>query len=138
MITASQIKYFATRFEKTDLVILSFLVKGLCVLAVPVTRNFWGLGVVMLVFGLANGIISPTQKSLLTQSAPGELRGGIVSADRLLQSLSKTVSPPIAGLILTLSNLETVFLALAAIVLVWVSGAWLLRMRGYLKAAPIH
>jgi sugar phosphate permease len=89
----------------------------------------------MFCFGLADGVISPVQKSLLTQSAPGGLRGGVVSVDRVLQSICKTVSPLIAGLILAASNVETVFLILGAIALVWVLGVLILQMRGYLRPA---
>jgi len=89
----------------------------------------------MLVFGLANGVISPTHKSLLTQSAPGKLRGGVVSADRVIQNISKTVSPPIAGLVFGLSNVQGVFLVLAAVALVWVLSVLVLQMQGRLQIA---
>ena len=138
MVTASQIRPIVARFERVNLVLLSFCVQGLCLLAIPAARSFWGLGLLLFFFGLANGIISPTQKSLLTQSAPGELRGGVVSADRVLQTISKTISPPIAGLILALSSVEAVFVTLGAIVLMWVLGTLLLQMRGYLKTAQAH
>jgi len=132
MVTASQMRSMVMRWERMTLVIVSFFMQGLCLLVIPVTRGFWGLGVLLVFFGLANGVISPIQKSLLTQSAPGELRGGVVSADRVLQTVSKTVSPPIAGLILTLSNVEAVFIALGVITLIWVFGALVLQMRGRL------
>jgi hypothetical protein len=49
------------------------------------------------------------QKSLLTQNAPTELRGGIVSFDRLIQQVSKTTSTSIVGLLLVSANLSTIF-----------------------------
>ena len=86
--------------------------------------------------GLANGVISPMQKSLLTQSAPGKLRGGMVSADRILMNISKTISPLFAGLVLGLSNVEGVFRTLGAIALIWVVSVVVLLMRGYLRPPP--
>jgi hypothetical protein len=49
------------------------------------------------------------QKSLLTQNAPAELRGGIVSFDRLIQQVSKTTSTSIVGLLLVSTELPTIF-----------------------------
>jgi hypothetical protein len=49
------------------------------------------------------------QKSLLTQNAPAELRGGIVSFDRLIQQVSKTTSTSIVGVLLISANLPTIF-----------------------------
>lgn len=138
MITASQVGTLVLRYKRVNLVVLAFFIQALCLLVTPVASNIWWLGAVMLIFGLANGVISPTQKSLLTQSAPGKLRGGVVSADRVLQNISKTISPPIAGLILVLSNVEVVFRTLSAIALVWVVGMLVLQIRGYLQPAQIH
>jgi hypothetical protein len=48
-------------------------------------------------------------ESLLTQNAPAELRGGIVSVDRLIQQVSKTVSTTVVGLLLVATELSTIF-----------------------------
>lgn len=135
MVTASQMRPLVMHYERVNLVILSFFIQGLCLIAISPLRSFWWLVAIMFIFGLADGVMSPTQKSLLTQSAPGELRGGVVSVDRVLQSVFKTISPLIAGLILTFSNVEMVFLTLGTIALVWVLGVLILQMRGYLQPA---
>jgi len=49
------------------------------------------------------------QKSLLTQNAPAELRGGIISFDRLIQQVSKTLSTTVVGLLLVATNIPTIF-----------------------------
>lgn len=67
------------------------------------------VGLSLFFYGLANGVISPMQKSLLTQNAPAELRGGIVSFDRLIQQVSKTASTSIVGLMLVAMTLPTIF-----------------------------
>ena len=69
----------------------------------------WLVGAALFFYGLANGVISPMQKSLLTQNAPAELRGGIVSCDRLIQQVSKTTSTSIVGLMLVSAELPTIF-----------------------------
>src|SRR5215510_1414527 len=86
-----------------------FLISGLAVMAVPFISGLWLTGAALFFYGLANGVISPMQKSLLTQNAPVELRGGIVSFDRLIQQVSKTTSTSIVGLLLVSANLSTIF-----------------------------
>jgi sugar phosphate permease len=67
------------------------------------------VGGALFFYGLANGVISPMQKSLLTQNAPAELRGGVVSVDRLIQQVSKTSATSIVGLLLVAVELPVIF-----------------------------
>ncbi len=135
LITSSQLGDLALRFEKLRLVILAFFVQGICLLATPAASGIWWLGIIMFVFGLANGLISPLHKSLLTQSAPGKLRGGVVSTDRIMENICQTFSPVIAGLILALSNVEMVFSVLGVVSLIWVVTVLVLQTQGYLVPA---
>ena len=88
---------------------LPFVISGAAVALVPTVPGLWLVGGALFFYGLANGVISPMQKSLLTQNAPAELRGGIVSFDRLIQQVSKTTSTSIVGLLLVSANLSTIF-----------------------------
>jgi len=109
MLTSSQAGRLAAGRDKANLLFLAFIVSGASVVAVPFIPNVWLVGVALLFYGLANGVISPMQKSLLTQNAPAELRGGIVSFDRLIQQFSKTTSTSIVGLMLVSATLPTIF-----------------------------
>jgi predicted MFS family arabinose efflux permease len=109
MITSSQAGRLAAGRDKTHLLFVSFLISGLAVIAVPFIPGVWLTGGALFFYGLANGVISPMQKSLLTQNAPVELRGGIVSFDRLIQQVSKTTSTSVVGLMLVSSSLSTIF-----------------------------
>ncbi|MGN6720397.1 MAG: MFS transporter [Candidatus Binatia bacterium] len=109
MITSSQAGRIAAGRDKANILFLSFVVSGAAVSAVPVIHGAWLVGCALFFYGLANGVISPMQKSLLTQNAPAELRGGIVSFDRLIQQVSKTTSTSIVGLLLVSAELPTIF-----------------------------
>lgn len=63
-------------------------------------------------FGLCNGIISPLQKSLLTQRTEPSLRGAVVSADRVIQQIGKAVAPLLMGLLLLVAPFEWIFWSL--------------------------
>ena len=109
MITSSQAGRIAAGRDKANILFLAFVISGASVLAVPFVGNIWLIGGALFFYGLANGVISPMQKSLLTQNAPAELRGGIVSFDRLIQQVSKTTSTSIVGLLLVSAELSTIF-----------------------------
>jgi MFS transporter, ACDE family, multidrug resistance protein len=109
MLTSSQAGRIAAGRDKANILFLAFVVSGAAVVAVPFVPGVWLVGGALFFYGLANGVISPMQKSLLTQNAPAELRGGIVSFDRLIQQVSKTTSTSIVGLMLVTAELPTIF-----------------------------
>ncbi|MGH7853990.1 MAG: MFS transporter [Candidatus Binatia bacterium] len=109
MITSSQAGRIAAGRDKANILFLAFVVSGAAVVVVPFVPGVWLVGGALFFYGLANGVISPMQKSLLTQNAPAELRGGIVSFDRLIQQVSKTTSTSIVGLMLVSAELPTIF-----------------------------
>jgi ACDE family multidrug resistance protein len=108
MITSSQAGRIAAGRDKAHILFMAFIVSGAAVVLVPFVSVWW-VGCALFFYGMANGVISPMQKSLLTQNAPTELRGGIVSFDRLIQQVSKTTSTSIVGLLLVSANLSTLF-----------------------------
>lgn len=118
MITSSQAGRLAAGRDKAHLLFVAFLISGVAVIVVPFTPGIGLVGGALFFYGLANGVISPMQKSLLTQNAPAELRGGIVSVDRLIQQVSKTTSTSIVGLMLLTSSLSTIFWFLGVLSLV--------------------
>jgi predicted MFS family arabinose efflux permease len=122
MITSSQAGRIAAGRDKAQLLFFAFLVSGIAVIAVPFIPGVWWVGAALFFYGVANGVISPMQKSLLTQNAPAEMRGGVVSVDRLIQQVSKTAATSIVGLLLVAMALPAIFwimgvLSLASVVL---------------------
>jgi predicted MFS family arabinose efflux permease len=109
MITSSQAGRIAAGRDKAQLLFFAFLVSGIAVIAVPFIPGVWLVGSALFFYGLANGVISPMQKSLLTQNAPAEVRGGVVSVDRLIQQVSKTTATSIVGLLLVAVELPAIF-----------------------------
>jgi ACDE family multidrug resistance protein len=109
MVTSSQAGRIAAGRDKANILFAAFVVSGAAVVAVPFVPGVWLVGGALFFYGLANGVISPMQKSLLTQNAPAELRGGIVSFDRLIQQVSKTTATSIVGLLLVTAELSTIF-----------------------------
>ena len=109
MITSSQSGRLAAAYDTTRLLFIAFLISGAALVVVPLVPGVWLVGIALFFYGLANGVISPMQKSLMTQNAPRELRGGIISFDRLIQQVSKTTSTSIVGILLVATQLSTIF-----------------------------
>lgn len=109
MLTSSQAGRLAAGRDKAQLLFIAFLISGVALVAVPFAPGIWLVGLALFFYGIANGVVSPMQKSLLTQNAPVELRGGIVSFDRLIQQVSKTTSTSVVGLLLVATELPTIF-----------------------------
>jgi predicted MFS family arabinose efflux permease len=109
MVTSSQAGRIAVGRDKAQLLFAAFIVSGVALVAVPFLPGLLSVGTALFFYGIANGVISPMQKSLLTQNAPLELRGGIISFDRLIQQVSKTTSTTIVGLLLVATTLPTIF-----------------------------
>ena len=104
MVTSSQAGRLAASWDKGSLVLCAFVVSGLALLVVPFAPGMKTMAPVLLLYGVANGVISPMQKSLLTQNAPLELRGGVVALDRLTQQIAKTAG--VSGIVLLLGVME--------------------------------
>jgi MFS family permease len=137
IVTAGMVGTFARRFDRFSIVITAFVVQGFSLTAAAVAPSIWVLGLAMLGFGLANGIISPAQKSLMTQSVDGALRGGFVAADRTLQNAAKSVAPLIAGAIVVMSGIAVLFQVLAALSFVWSACVLALHLAGRFRTAPV-
>ena len=109
MVTSSQAGRLAGAWDKGKLVLGAFLASGVALLAVAVAPDTKTMVPVLLLYGVANGVISPMQKSLLTQNAPLEVRGGIISLDRLSQQIAKTAGVTGIGLLLGVAEISTLF-----------------------------
>lgn len=134
MIMATQVGSLAARFDKFHLVTVGFSLCALSLLLVPLSTSLWIVGLLLGLYGLGNGIISPCQKSLITQSAPAELRAGLVATDRIVQSLGKSVAPLFAALILMTGNLPWIFAALGLVAFAAAAGLAVLKRGGVLQA----
>src|SRR5206468_3697679 len=82
---------------------------GASMLVVPLLPDAALVAGALFVYGLGNGLISPLQKNLLTRNAPPETRAGVVSLDRLVQQVAKSVAPGAMGLLLLVADVSAVF-----------------------------
>jgi MFS family permease len=126
MITASQAGRIVRGRDPADLVFVGFALGGVSVLLIPLLPSLGLVAASLFVYGLGNGLISPLQKTLLTTNAPPETRAGVVSLDRVLQQVAKSIAPALMGVLLVFADVTAVFWVLGGISLVSVALAALL------------
>jgi predicted MFS family arabinose efflux permease len=115
IVTASQAGRLVRDRDPASLVFVGFALAGGSVVAMPLLPNEGLQGASMFVYGLGNGLISPLQKNLLTRNAPADLRAGVVSLDRVVQQVAKTLAPAVMGLVLLAVDVTAIFWLLGAL-----------------------
>jgi MFS family permease len=113
--TAIMIGHIHKRAAPEKLLALAFFLSALGIALIAIGQGLILCGVGGFLFGLGNGLISPLQKSLLTRRTPANLRGGVISVDRVIQQVAKSMAPAVMGALLLFASLEAVFWSLAAI-----------------------
>jgi MFS family permease len=127
IVTAMNVRRIYQRQPAERLLALAFFASALALAIIALKQPLWMLALAAFLFGLGNGLISPLQKSLLTRRTPPALRGGVVSVDRVIQQVAKSLAPSLMGLLILFANLEAVFWCLCALsalgtlALVWTS-----------------
>jgi sugar phosphate permease len=63
--------------------------------------------------GMADSLMGPLQKSLLTQNVDEAHRAGVVTTNSVVQNAGKTVAPAVIGVLLFLDDLVWLYLVAA-------------------------
>jgi ACDE family multidrug resistance protein len=114
IVTAMNIARIYKRQSAERLLALAFLLSAVGLAIIALRQPLWLLAVAGFLFGLGNGLISPLQKSLLTRRTAPSLRGGVVSVDRVIQQVAKSLAPSLLGALLLVAQLEVLFWVLCA------------------------
>jgi len=113
-VTATSIGRIYGRHSAERLLAVAFLLSAVGLAIVALRQPLWALTLAGFLFGLGNGLISPLQKSLLTRRTAPALRGGVVSVDRVIQQVAKSLAPSLLGALLVVAELEMLFWVLCA------------------------
>jgi len=114
-VSSTQVGRLSASFGLASLALASFLfVAGGTVLmgAVPSVAV---IAVGLVVVGIADGILSPCQKSLVNQIAPDDYRGGAMSAALTFQNVGKVVGPVAVGALLGVFGPAAAFVAIGLV-----------------------
>jgi len=115
ILTAMNIGRIHTWRPPERLLSVAFLLSTAALTIIALELSLWMVAVATFLFGLGNGMISPLQKSLITRRTPANLRGGVISFDRMIQQVAKSLAPAALGLVLLVAELHAVFWILAGL-----------------------
>jgi predicted MFS family arabinose efflux permease len=115
ILTAMNVRRIYQRQPAERLLAIAFFASAVGLAIIALKQPLWMVAVATFLFGLGNGLISPLQKSLLTRRTTASLRGGVVSVDRVIQQIAKSLAPSLMGLLILLAGLEAVFWCLCAL-----------------------
>ncbi len=115
ILTAMSIGRLYVHLSAERFLIVAFLASALGLAIIGLDAPLWLIALAAFVFGLGNGLISPLQKSLLTRRTHPGLRGGVISVDRMIQQIAKSLAPSLMGLLLVVAQLEAVFWTLSGL-----------------------
>jgi len=96
--------------------ILGFLLINIAFIALPFSHSIAPLIILIILYGLGDGLLGPMQKSLITQNTRPKQRASIVSLNSSLYNIGKTASPFLLGIIVSNSNLNLGFWACGIII----------------------
>jgi ACDE family multidrug resistance protein len=114
IVTALRVEHLHRSRPAERLLVVAFLASAAGLAIIALNPALWLIGLALFVFGMGNGLISPLQKSLLTRKTPAHMRGGVISVDRVIQQIAKSLSPTAIGLLLLVADIEIVFWSLCA------------------------
>jgi MFS family permease len=114
IVTAMNIGRIYRRQSAERLLAVAFFLSAIGLAIIALRQPLWMLAGAGFLFGLGNGLISPLQKSLLTRQTAPSLRGGVVSVDRVIQQVAKSLAPTLLGALLLVAQLEALFWVLCA------------------------
>ena len=130
ILTAMSIGRLHVHLSAERFLVVAFLASALGLAVIALDARLWLVAVAAFVFGLGNGLISPLQKSLLTRRTHPGLRGGVISVDRMIQQIAKSLAPSLMGLLLVVAQLEAVFWTLSGLSILGAGAlAWKERKR---------
>jgi MFS family permease len=129
ILTATAVGHLYRLFAVERLLAIAFLASAIGLAMVALALPLWAIASGAFLFGLGNGLISPLQKSLLTRRTPSALRGGVISCDRVIQQIAKSIAPSLMGLLLIVAPLALVFWVLVGFALAGTLAVTALRTR---------
>ncbi|WP_292487973.1 MFS transporter [Methanohalobium sp.] len=111
VIFASQAKRLASKYPKYTILGIGFTLLGIAVVGMSGVYSIPLVFLLLLVFGVGFGMVQPLLNTLVTQVAPNDAMGSVVSLFNTMKYVGQTAAPAVLGVILLNSNLVVVFIA---------------------------
>jgi MFS family permease len=111
VIFASQAKRLASKYPKYTILGIGFTLLAIAVVGMSGVYSIPLVFLLLLVFGVGFGMVQPLLNTLVTQVAPDDVMGSVVSLFNTMKYVGQTAAPAVLGIILLNSNLVVVFIS---------------------------
>jgi MFS transporter, ACDE family, multidrug resistance protein len=108
-IGSTQTGRLTQRTHNAVVALLAFLLCGAGLLMTGLYPSVATLVIGSILFGIGDGITNPIQKSLITNLAVREVRGGAIAFSTSVGNLGKAMAPGLMAIVLTLFDIPAVF-----------------------------
>jgi ACDE family multidrug resistance protein len=109
LLSSTQVGRLSNRFSTENIIIGGFSIGSAGVILMGIVPTSVAIAIGAVLYGFGDGIVSPSQKSLVNQISPDGMRGGAVSVATTLQNLGKVVGPGMIAVMLLVSNISIAF-----------------------------
>ena len=109
--TASQLGKLARIFSRRNLLRLSFLLYALALILIPLAPSLWLMPVLLVIFGVAQGLNEPVVMTLMADMVPINHRAAFLAVNEMLLLLGITLGPILMGAIFGAWGISSVFFA---------------------------
>lgn len=116
-ISAFKMGRLAARFSEQSLLKFSFILYVICLALIPFMPVVWALALVILAFGLAQGINLPVIITLISVETQIESRAAVMSLNGMVLRIAQTIGPLVITFIYGIGGFESVYLSSAVFAL---------------------
>lgn len=110
VLLASRVRNLASRFSLIRVIITGFFLVGISLLCISFTDSIIAVFILLLLFGAGYGLAQTAIDAQIIYVSPTMSKGGILSIHTCMKYLGMSLSPVVLGIILTISDLHTVFI----------------------------
>lgn len=119
-VLASKAEFIARYLDWSKRASLGFGLVSLSFLFLP----FWNVGsysvtISFVIYGIGMGIVSPTIYNRITKLSPPELSGSVIATFNMMKYIGMTAAPIIIGLLLIFFGLNTIFISVGILSVLW-------------------
>lgn len=104
LVSAATSGLFGEKFRKFNIIVITLFMTGVVTLSIAFSNYLITTLLAVALVGMADSLMGPLQKSLLTQSVDGDHRVGVVTLNSVSQNIAKTVAPVLTGSLLFLDD----------------------------------
>ncbi|MGM0649998.1 MAG: MFS transporter [Bacteroidota bacterium] len=117
-IVSTQVGRLKRRFTHRQLLFFSITAYFISMVIIPLSYNWWGIVLGIVIFGCGHGLMIPNFQTMLVSYASINERAAFMSVNAMVLRIGQTIGPVVIGICYSLGDLRTSFFGGAIIAVV--------------------